>query len=524
MEVERDQTGMVVLPRSEGGALVLVGQSNYERRPNEPAKNSQVLVYEADASGLELVDHLPFGPSSVGPLLLADLDGDADLDLFAGGRHLPGRYPEPASSRIFVNDGDGQFVPSERLSRPFKKIGMVSSAVAADFDVDRDQDMALATEWGPLLYFENQGPSRFVDRTAERGLEPYTGLWNGVAAGDFDGDGRLDLIGTNWGWNSNYGRPPGSIRTTTGGPFLPNPLRVYYADFDRNGIVEVIETHYHEERQEYLPYEGLSAITYGLPYVQQRMRSFEMFAQSSLEDILGAQQMQRASWKEVSTLSSMVFISRGTGDRQRFEGHRLPVEAQFTPAFAPTVADFDGDGREDVLLSQNFFAVEVERPRQDAGRALLLQGQGDGTFDPMPGQESGIKVYGEQRAAPAADIDADGRTDLLVTQNGASTKLYHNVGAVPGLRVRLNGPAVNVSGIGATVQLVYEDDSTGPMRAVTAGDGYWSQGSFVAVMGYGNQAVSVVRVRWPDGTQTMSGFKEDGQVTVDYSSDSTRSL
>ena len=516
--VERDLTGIVVLPRSDDGAWVFVGRSNYERRPDEPARNSQVLMYDVDATGMRRVAELDAGPASVGPLALSDVDGDGDVDLIAGGRHVPSRYPESASSRIFVNEGDGQFTYSARLSRPLQQVGMVSGMAAADFDADGDQDLVLAMEWGPVAYFENQGRGRLTDRTEARGLDRYTGLWNGVAAGDFDGDGRPDLVATNWGWNSKYGRPPGRLADIDT-PFLPRPLRVYYADFDRNGIMDVIETKYYGERGAYLPFENLSSIAFALPYVRQRMRSFDQFAQSSLDEIFGPQRMQAASHKEAATLSNMVFLNREAGDGITFEGRNLPAEAQYAPAFAPTVGDFDGDGQEDIVLSQNFFAVEIETPRQDAGRALLLRGRGDGSFDSVPGQESGLTVYGEQRAAPASDLDGDGRLDMLVTQNGAPTTLYRNIGGAPGLRVQLDGPSSNPAGLGATVRLVDADGSRGPARVIAAGSGYWSQHTLTAVMGRGGRTVAAVAVRWPDGTTSRATVSsESATVTVSHAS------
>src|SRR5205814_2421703 len=138
-----------------------------------------------------------------------------------------------------------------------------------------------------------------------------------------------------------------------------------------------------------------------------------------------------------------------------FEAIPLPLEAQLAPAFAICVGDLDGDGAEDVFLSQNFFAVQPETSRYDAGRGLWLRGDGKGGFSAVPGQESGLKIYGEQRGAALSDYDGDGRVDLVVTQNGAETKLYHNSGAKPGLRVQLSGPPGNLSGVGAAIRLIF---------------------------------------------------------------------
>ncbi|MFB6273135.1 MAG: FG-GAP-like repeat-containing protein, partial [Salinibacter sp.] len=484
---EHDVTGLVAAPHADG-ATVFVGHSNYETSAQEPERPSSILVYESSASGLERTDSLAFGASAVGPLALADVDGDGDLDLFAGGRHVPGEYPEDATSVLYVN-GDGSYE-----SRSLGKVGLVSAATFADMDTDGDPDLVLATEWGPLRYFENRN-GRFVDRTKEQGLATASGFWRGVGVGDLNEDGRLDLVATNWGWNSKYGRPAGRLDAIDT-PRLDQPLRTYYTDFDRNGTVEFLETKYYEERDEYLPYQSLPSIAQALPYVQNRISSYEEFSTASLKDVVGKTWLNRAETKDVNTLSHMVFLNTETG----FEGHALPLWAQLTAGFSPSIADLDGDGHLDVLLSQNFFATESETPRQDAGRALLLRGDGTGAFTPVKGHRSGLIAYGEQRAAPLADVDRDGRVDVLVTQNGAQTKLFRNVGAMPGLRVRLDGPAGNPRGIGATVRLRYENGDQGPALPITAGAGYWAQHSLTPVLGHGPRSVAAVEVRWPDGT------------------------
>ena len=507
---ERDLTGIVAAPHDDG-ATVFVGYSNYERTPQESARPSSILVYESSATGLQRTDSLTFGPSSVGPLALADVDGDGDLDLFAGGRHAPGGYPADASSVLFVNN-DGRYARSRTLSRPFNDLGMVSAATFADVDADGDPDLVLATEWGPVHYFENQG-GRLIVQTEARGLAGYTGFWNGVDVGDVNGDGRLDLVATNWGWNSKYGRPSGPVRDIAS-PTLDRPLRVYYADFDRNGSMDLLETKYHEERDAYLPYEGLSSIAQAMPFIRRRFSSFEAFSTSSLEEILGASRLQSADTKEVNTVSHLVFLNREGDPGPRFEAQLLPPWAQLTAGFSPSIADANGDGHLDILMSQNFFATQVQTPRQDGGRALVLQGDGTGSFTPVKGHHSGLLVYGEQRAAPVADIDQDGRVDVLVTQNGAETTLFRNVGATPGLRVRLDGPDANPAGIGATVRLRYEDGSHGPAVPVTAGSAYWSQHSAVRVLGHGSRSVDAVEVQWPDGTTSEQSVEADARTVV----------
>ena len=162
------------------------------------------------------------------------------------------------------------------------------------------------------------------------------------------------------------------------------------------------------------------------------------------------------------------------------------------------MTDFDGDGNEDVFLTQNFFPTDPMSPPYDAGRGLLLKGDGTGGLAAVPGQASGIAVYGDQRGAAFTDYDGDGRTDLVVSQNAAATKMYRNVGATPGIRIRLAGRTGNPHAIGAKVRMVYED-RRGPAREIQAGSGYWSSNGVVQVFSSRGTPVAVW-VRWPDGS------------------------
>jgi hypothetical protein len=515
--VTRDQTTVLAWPRAPGQVVLLAGSANFE---DGLALGACVRQYNLTAKTVD--DSLPGHESSTGPLALADVDGDGQLDLFVGGRAIAGRYPEPASSLLFRGRADGKFMRDEENTKRLAKVGLVSSAVFSDLDGDGDPDLILACDWGPLRAFRNDNGAlapwdwklTVADWAGRAGgtrapgrrdagptlpLSQLTGWWNGVATGDFDGDGRLDIVASNWGRNSKYER------------FRDQPLRLFSGDLDGNGTVDLIEACFDPARNTLLPLQMPHQVAAAMPLVMERMGTCQAYARATLPQIYG-DELQHARELQVRWLESTVFLNRG----DHFEARPLPGEAQWAPAFAVCVGDLDGDGAEDVFLSQNFFGVPPETSRLDAGRGLWLRGDGRGGFTAVPGQASGLKVYGEQRGAALCDSDADGRVDLVVAQNAAETKLFRNTGAKPGLRVRLAGPPGNPTGIGAAVRLTFGARS-GPVREIQAGSGYWSQHSAVQVLGLPEQP-SQLLVRWPGG-KTVTAPVPPGvrELTVDAS-------
>ena len=477
-----DETTVLPLPDGTGGTMLLVGQSNYESgTPAEAAAVPSVLAVDPRTGAV--TPAVPGDVASVGPLAVADVDGDGNLDLFVGGRVAPGAYPEPQSSRLFRNQA-GRLVLDEGNSKLFHAIGLVSAAVFSDVNGDGWPDLIVAPEWGSLKLFLNDH-GRFRDATAEWGLDRWVGRWNGVTTGDLDGDGRLDIVATSWGRNTRYHVD------------AAHPLLLYYGDLTATGRVDMVEAQYDDRLRGVAPLAPLGRLLTALPAVRFRTRTYAAYANTTLPEVLGGT-LQAAKRLEAATLDHEVFLNRGG----KFAAAPLPAEAQYAPAFYAGVADFDGDGHEDLFLAQNFFPTEIGTPRYDAGRGLLLLGKGDGTLVPVPGQVSGIAVYGDQRGAAFADYDADGRLDLAVSQNGAQTKLYHNEHARPGLRVRLVGPRGNPHAIGAVLRIVY-DGSRGPAREVHGGSGYWSQDGAVQVLGVdGGKRPAALWIRWPGGVET----------------------
>jgi hypothetical protein len=106
-------------------------------------------------------------------------------------------------------------------------------------------------------------------------------------------------------------------------------------------------------------------------------------------------------------------------------------------------------------------------------------------------------AWGEQRGVALADLDADGRTDLALSQNSGPTLLFRNRTARPGLRVRLKGPTGNPTGIGASLRW-WTGGKAGARREIRMGGGYCSVDSPVTVLA-SDRAAGEVEVRWPGG-------------------------
>jgi hypothetical protein len=494
---KHDAAGIVGWTAAPGKPALLTGVSNFEAEGAAGIPSVRIIQPNPQKQFTE-THVLPGGTSTTGPLTVADVDSDGDLDLFVGGRTIPGRYPEPADSKLYLNN-DGTLELDKVNAITFKKLGLVSGAVFGDLlDNDGDADLAVALEWGPVRVFRNNA-GKFTDITAALGLDAHTGWWNSVTLGDLDGDGRLDLVAGNWGLNSKYQQSYDQ----------KNPLRISYGDFDKNGVLDIVEYHFDTHTGKLVPERGRSCTSRAMSFIGELNPTYNTFGSRSLEEIYGAC-LKEGTVVEANTLAHMVFFNRGA----KFETQQMPTKAQFAPVFGVNVADFDGDGNEDVFVAQNFFASQIETPRSDGGRGLLMLGDGQGGLKPMPGHESGLIIYGEQRGSAVGDFDADGRPDLVVSQNGTLTRLFRNALAKPGLRVHLDAGEGNPSGVGAVVQLKFEGDKLGPARAVTAGSGYWSQDSATLILAMPTRPTHI-EVRWPGGKTTSTQLpKNASEITV----------
>jgi hypothetical protein len=334
-----------------------------------------------------------------------DFDQDGDVDLFVGSRCLPGQYPLPPVNRLLVNTL-GRF--QDQTPDALRQAGMVTAAAWADVDGDAWSDLVVTTDWGPVRLFANER-GQFVEKTADAGLADRLGWWKAIAAGDVDGDSDTDFILTNLGLNTPY----------RGGP--QHPERLYYGDFDGSGRYHLVEAR--PEGPSWYPRRDRTALANTMPILTEGYDTFEKFGRATLSDIVTEDRLQRAKRWEVNTPESGVLVNEG-GFRFRFQP--LPALAQVAPSLSVDVADMNGDGHLDIVLAQNFYSPHAVTGRMDGGVSLLLVGTGDGTFEAVWPNRSGIVVSGDARQVKIVDLDADERPDLVFALQNAPWRAFQN--------------------------------------------------------------------------------------------------
>ena len=309
-----------------------------------------------------------------------DFNGDGHVDLFVGRRAVSRRYGMTPRSYLLENDGTGHFRDVTLEKAPgLAEAGMVTSAAWIDYDHDGRLDLIVTGEWMAVRVFHNEN-SRLVDRTRETGLAGTEGWWSSVTVADLNGDGRPDLVLGNLGLNSSLRASPAE------------PARMYVADFGHNGTLEQVLTVYTHGVS--YPVAGRDELLGLIPPLRSRYPSYASFGAARVEEILPAAELAKATVRQARVFASSVALNNGNGT---FTLVPLPVEAQFAPIRAALAEDFDGDGRTDLLVAGNDYGFPPVLGRQDAGYGLLLRGTGNGRFEAVDMERSGVAIDGQVR-------------------------------------------------------------------------------------------------------------------------------
>jgi hypothetical protein len=361
---------------------------------NEFAKgmgNLQDNLYINDGRGNFQLDTLalPVNTTSKSCVKAADFDRDGDLDLFVGGRVLPGEYPKPVNSYIFRNDTKGREVKftdvTNTVAPKLNNIGLTCDAIWSDFNDDGWVDLVLAGEYQPVLFLQNKN-GKFTDVGAKTGINKELGWWNSITAGDFDNDGDTDYIVGNHGANSYY---RGSTKY---------PITMYANDYDKNGRYDPIIAMYMKDaegKMKKYPAHNRDEIVEQIPGLKKRFLTYQDFGSATFDDIFTKDELKTAQVLKITNLQSSYVENRGSGT---FRITALPGLAQVAPLNGMLADDVDDDGNLDLVCIGNDFGAEITNGRQNAMNGLVMLGDGKGKFHPQSILASGFYVPGDAKA------------------------------------------------------------------------------------------------------------------------------
>ncbi|MEN3337376.1 MAG: enediyne biosynthesis protein [Acidobacteriota bacterium] len=538
-----------------GGLVAGVAATPGASQPSQVAPAVQFRNV-ADAAGLRFVhQHSPtpekyYVESAPGGLAVFDYNGDGRPDIFfTNGAQTPSldKSADKFSNRLYRNDGGMKFTDVTEAAG-VRGVGYAMGAAAADYDNDGQVDLFVAgVRRNQLL--RNRGDGTFEDVTQRAGIA--SGEW--AAAGgwfDYDNDGRLDLMVVNYvQWSPETNRYCGDqargVRTYCHPRFFQGlPSRLYhnrgdgtfedvsvaagllshvgkgmsvaFADYDHDGRIDAFVTNdtvpnflFRNKGDgtfaETALLAGVSVPESGHP-VSGMGTDFQDYDNDGWEDLV------------LTALSGETFPlfrnDRRGGFTETTQSSGLGRLTSKLSGWCAVMADFDNDGRKDIFTANsqaNDRAAEFEISGWKQPNSVF-RNEGDGRFRDATAESGLASAVAAHRGCGIADLNGDGRLDVVVLVLGEPAELWQNQGgpASHWLIVRLTGGKSNRDGIGARV--VAGDQ----VRTMTSAVGYASSSHAGVHFGLGSATeVPRLEVQWPSGTrQVIEHVKADQVLTV----------
>jgi hypothetical protein len=440
-----------------------------------------------------------------------DSDGDADL-LFL---HVNGK-------ELYRNEGDGTFLDVTQIVGITDISKGASTGMFMDFDNDGDLDLFMGGAYGDLgdLLYENNGDGTLTDVSQMAGMKSEVRTYLGSISFDYDNDGLLDIFVTNWA-----DRPyPNFLYHNEGNGYFMDIAeqtalyRVDYSDgiapgdYDNDGdldifITRAVQTGYNTDLGNVLyRNEGNGVLVDVTQQAGLQRQGFDIDTFFWDYDNDGDLDLFLHCWPSyfegIVDETNALYENNGDGTFTD-----VTLSAGITPLDTPCVGayygDYDNDGWLDLCITYSNFST------------ALYHNNGDGTFANV-GREAGIAGT-NTGSFSFVDYDNDGDLDIFTAKYfGSQVALYRNDGAPNHwLQLRLVGAQSNRDAIGARVKVTA--GGLPMLREVAGCSGAGTKQDRLPLhFGLGsNLRADVIEIRWPGGmTQTFTDIPADQRLTI----------
>jgi enediyne biosynthesis protein E4 len=506
-----------------------------------------------------------------GGVAVLDYDQDGLIDIyFTNGAKSPSlqRSGPDNWNRLYKNLGNGRFADVTEHAG-VQGDGYMMGAAAADFDNDGFPDLFVAGVGHNILY-RNLGNGTFRDVTADARLSSthptYGPMWSIHGAWlDFDRDGWLDLFIVNYcRWDPDrepycgekapglrtychprhYAPLPNQLfRNNRDGTFrdvsmdsnvgghLGKGMGAAVGDVDDDRWPDVFVANDTEPNflfrnrgdgtfEDVASAWGVSVNQFGSPVSAMG---------ADLRDIDNDGRVDLFV-TDLSSEGFLLYRHAGTHFEDASDMSGITFATLPYAGWSNPVADYNNDGWKDLFSANGHVsdAVESIQGRSYRQGNLLLLNRGNGTFRDASSEAGDLKKPGAHRGAAVADLDNDGRLDLVVTVLGDRAKLLRNASTSSGqwLMLRLVGrarpefrrEASNRDGLGTVVRATLDDGRVLVNHATTSVGFASSSDPRVHIGVPPNRRVTNVTLRWPSGVlQTIEHPALNQIMTIEES-------
>ena len=366
----------------DGDMDLYVVSGGNEYTDQSPEYQDHLYINDGKGNFTRANNALPAMLSSKFAVAAADFDHDGDIDLFVGGRGMPGSFPLPSRSYLLRNDSQNGVIHftdvTAAMCKELLMPGMVKAAVWTDLNQNQYPDLLIAGDWMPVMLFQND-KGKLSDISAKSGLTHLNGMWGSVKAADVNNDGKMDFILGNCGYNDQFKASP------------KQPMTMYVADFDDNGSIDPIICYYIQGKS--YPMASRDELLDQISPLKRKFIKYKDYADATMEDIFPEKKIKQAKIYFCDELASGILYNLGNN---QFSFKPFGLQGQFSKVFGALADDFDQDGKTDILLAGNFYPYRTQLGQCDAGLGVLYKGTGH-SFEAVDPARSGCYIGGDVR-------------------------------------------------------------------------------------------------------------------------------